>query len=145
MRLYFDTSVLVASALKDHVHHAAAGAALEQALGAGHQGFVAAHGLAEFYAVLTRMPTAPPVYPAEAWQMLETNILPHFTLIALTAKEYRDLLSECAAKGWTGGRVYDALHLRSAQKTNCERVYTFNLRHFRELAPSALRECVVCP
>jgi predicted nucleic acid-binding protein len=145
MRLYFDTSVLVASALKGHVHHTAATLALEQAIAAEHQAFVAAHGLAEFYAVLTRMPAAPPVYPSEVWQMLETNVLPHFTLTALTAKEYQDLVSGCAKQGWTGGRVYDVLHLRSAQKANCERIYTFNVRHFRELAPSELRERILSP
>jgi predicted nucleic acid-binding protein len=145
MRLYFDTSVLVASALKSHVHHVAARAALEQVLGSENRGFVAAHGLAEFHAVLTRMPTAPPVYPGEAWPMRETNVLPHFTLIALAAKEYRDLLSECATQGWTGGGVYDALHLRSAQKANCEHIYTFSIRHFRELATAALRENIVSP
>lgn len=135
MRLYFDTSVLVASALKAHVHHTAARLAIEQVLEGSHRGYVAAHGLAEFYAVLTRMPTAPPVYPGEVWQMIEANILPHFTLVTLGAKEYRELLSQSATQGWTGGRIYDALHLRAAQKANCQRIYTFNIRHFRELAP----------
>jgi predicted nucleic acid-binding protein len=145
MRLYFDTSVLVASVLKAHVHHAAARAAFAEALEAQHRGYMAAHGLAEFYSVLTRMPTAPPVYPGEVWQMIEENILPHFTLVALGSREYRNTLSDSAALGWTGGRIYDALHLRAAQKAGCQCVYTFNVRHFRELAPPGLTAKIVSP
>ena len=34
-----------------------------------------------------------------------------------------------------GARVYDALHLQCAKKAGCDRIYTFNVRHFRQLAP----------
>jgi hypothetical protein len=34
-----------------------------------------------------------------------------------------------------GGRIYDALHLRRARQAACDRVYTFNVRHFQQLAP----------
>jgi len=145
VRLYFDTSLLVASVLKDHVHHAAASAAFERALDAKHRCYVAAQGLAEFYSVLTRLPAAPPVYPGEAWQIIETGILPHFTLVTLEPREYCEVLSESASQGWSGGRIYDALHLRAAQKAKCQRIYTFNLRHFRELAPSRWGENIVSP
>jgi|SRR5436309_2146601 len=89
MKLYFDTSVLVASAVKGHVHHAPAHSALERLLRDKHRGYVSAHGLAEIYAVLTRAPFVPPVYPSEAWQILEQNILPHFTLVELASKRLR--------------------------------------------------------
>jgi hypothetical protein len=36
---------------------------------------ISSHGLAEFYAVLTRTPFTPPIYPSEAWQLLTENIL----------------------------------------------------------------------
>jgi predicted nucleic acid-binding protein len=48
---------------------------------------------------------------------------------------YLATIRECADKGWTGGRVYDALHLHCAKKTFCDRIYTFNVRHFQQLAP----------
>ena len=145
MKLYFDTSVLVASAVKGHVHHAPAHSALERLLRDKHRGYVSAHGLAEIYAVLTRAPFVPPVYPSEAWQILEQNILPHFTLVELPSKDYVGLVKECAAQGWTGGRIYDLLQLACAQKASCERIYTFNLQHFRELAPPSLEEKIHAP
>ncbi len=61
MRLYFDTSVLVAFAVQGHAHHAAAYTALEQMVRGRHHGYVSSHGLAEVYAVLTRTPFTPPV------------------------------------------------------------------------------------
>jgi hypothetical protein len=33
------------------------------------------------------------------------------------------------------GAIYDALHLIGARRAACEKLYTFNLRHFRSLAP----------
>lgn len=119
MKLYFDTSVLVASVPKGHVHHAAASAAFERAVRARHRCYVAGHGLAEFYSVLTRLPATPPVYPSEAWQIIETSILPHIGLVTLEPREYCEVASECASQGWSGGRIYDALHLRAAQKAKC--------------------------
>ncbi len=84
--------------------------------------------------MLTRAPLTPPVYPGEAWQILEKDVFPHFKVISLPTGEYRKTLASCAAAGWSGGRIYDALHLAAARRAKCERIYTFNVRHFRELA-----------
>lgn len=135
MTAYFDTSVLVAAVLANHPHHAAAEAALARVHARSEQGLISSHGMAELYAVLTRIPLTPPIYPSEAWQIIERDILPHFEVISLTGDECRETLRACAGDGWTGGRIYDALHLAAARKANCDQIYTFNLRHFRELAP----------
>ncbi len=145
MRLYFDTSVLVSALVSGHSHHAAAYAALEQVPSARHDACISSHGFAEVYSVLTRTPFVPPVYPLEAWQLLEESILPHFNLIGLTPGEYSELVHQCAREGWTGGRVYDAIHLRSAQKARCDRIYTFNVRDFRALAPAGLEDKICSP
>ncbi len=134
MKVYLDTSVLVAASVAGHVHHSQASALLRQVRGEKLQGHVSAHGLAEFFAVLTRAPFTPPIYPSEAWQLLAENILPNFKIIALNAKQYRNVLQQSAKEGWTGGPIYDALHLAAAQSVGCDRIYTFNLRHFRQLA-----------
>src|ERR1700735_1424264 len=65
----------------------------------------------------------------------ESNILPHFEVTVLSAKDYQDAIHGCATQGWTGGRVYDALHLRAAQKAGCDQIYTFNVRPFQQRAP----------
>lgn len=135
MKIYFDTNVLVAGALENHPHHVAAAAALRKVHSREIEGWISAHSVAEFYAVMTRAPLTPPVYPNEAWQILERNIFPHFAVASLSGEEYRDVVQHCAQIGCAGGRVYDALHLAAARKADCAQIYTFNLRHFCELAP----------
>ena len=98
--------------------------------------------------MLTRTPFKPPVYPTEVWQIIETMILPHMELVTLTAKEYQEVVRQCARSGWIGGKVHDAVHLRCAQKAGFDRLYTFNVKDFRVLAPDDLHlrydRTVVC-
>jgi predicted nucleic acid-binding protein len=135
VKVYCDTSVLVAASVSAHPHHAQSLALLKHIRARKLEGVISAHGVAEFYAVITRAPLTPPVYPSEAWRLLAENILPHFYLAALSAEQYTSVLREAAEKGWTGGLVYDALHLAAATSNRCQRIYTFNLRHFLQLAP----------
>lgn len=95
--------------------------------------------------MLTRTPFKPPLYPSEAWKIIEQMILPHMELVTLTAKEYKEVVLHCAASGWIGGRIHDAVHLRCGQKANCDRIYTFNVKDFRILAPPALVDKVSAP
>ena len=145
MNWYFDSSVLVSAAVTHHPHNAPAVEALEQVASGKHRGHTSAHGLTEVYSVLTRTPFKPPLYPHEAWQIIEAMILPHLELVTLAAKDYRELVRHCSAQGWSGGRVHDALHLRCAQKTNCDRIYTFNVKDFRALAPGELQDKISAP
>lgn len=135
MKAYFDTSVLVAASVADHPQHAQALAALRSVRAKKMEAHISSHGLAEFYAVLTRTPFTPPIYPSEAWQLLTENIFPHFEVVTLSAREYKETIGSCAQKGWPGGRVYDALHICCAQKASCARIYTLNIRHFQQIAP----------
>ena len=135
MNWYFDSSVLVAAAVRTHSHHARATGILDELVKKKHRGYVSAHGLVEVYSVLTWAPFTPPVYPSEAWQILEQSFVPNLEVVTLSGKEYRDVIRDCAASGVAGGLVYDALHLHCAEKAGCERVYTFNVKEFRRLAP----------
>jgi predicted nucleic acid-binding protein len=136
-KAYFDTTVLVAACVQCHPHHSRSAALLAVA-GKRTQGYLSAHGLAELYAVLTRAPFTPPVYPAEAWQMIERNVLSRCGLVALEGSELAETVRECAGQGWVGGRVYDAIHVRCALKIACDKLYTLNLKHFQELSPPEL-------
>jgi hypothetical protein len=71
----------------------------------------------------------------EAWKLLSMNVLPYFQIVTLTPEMYRETIQECADRGWIGGRTYDALHLCCAKKAACDRIYTFNVRHFQQLGP----------
>jgi len=93
------------------------------------------HGLAECFGVLTRSPYAPTIDPARAWQLLSHNLLSEFELVTLSAMEYQDAVRRFALNGWGGARIDDWLHIESARKSNCETIYTFNIRHFHQLAP----------
>jgi len=145
VRWYFDTSVLVAAAVARHPHNAAALAVLEEMLSRKHRSYVSAHSLTEVYSVLTSTPFKPPLYPSEAWRIIEGMILPHMELVPLTPAEYRDVVRQCATDGWAGGRVHGAVHLRCAQKASCDRVYTFNIRDFRALAGTSWEDKICAP
>ncbi len=145
MNWYFDTSVLVPAAVTRHPHNAPALAVLEELVSRKHRGFISAHSLTEFYSVLTRTPFKPPLYPSEAWQIIEQMVLPNMELVTLTAKEYKEVVHECAVGGWAGGRIHDAVHLRCAQKVNADRIYTFNVKDFRSLASGGLAERIAAP
>ncbi len=135
MKVYFDTTIFVAASVRDHVHHNQAAPALALAMDGKVEGFATGHGLSEVYAVLTGTPFRPAVYPSEALKILSEEILPHFQLITVTPQMHIETIRECADRGWTGGRIYDAIHLRCAREAECERIYTFNVRHFQQLAP----------
>ncbi len=142
---YFDTSVLVPAAVRRHPHHAPALAVLEELVRRKHRGCIGAHGLTEVYSVLTRTPFKPPLYPSEAWQIIAEMILPYMELVTLTAKEYQEFVRHCAGTAWAGGRIHDVVPLRCAPKAACDRIYTFNVRDFRSLAPSDLAEKISAP
>ncbi len=139
--IFLDTSVLVAIAQVDHVHHVPSrelwnGCAAKETA-------VSAHTLAEFYSSVTSMPPGVRLSGRDAMLALET-FLRRIAPIALTANEYIETLKSCAAAGLTGGTIYDALHVACARKVNAERIYTWNVRHFQRVAPD-LAERIVAP
>ena len=102
-----------------------------------------AHSQAEFYSVLTRLPSRLRLRPEQAWLLLE-EVHKRVTPVALTAPEYFRALKNIAQAGTPGGQVYDALLLACARKYDPDRVYTLNTRHFSALAPD-LADRIVTP
>lgn len=125
---------MIAACIWNHPHHAPAAQLFERIRTQSLHACTSTHGLAEFYSAITRTPYSPRVLPAEAIRLLENNFLPALDLIPLSSSDYKRVLREMAALGIAGGAIYDALHLRCAEKANCERIYTFNVRDFRSLA-----------
>jgi len=144
MRIFFDTSVLVAASVRSHDRHAAAYAALRRILDGSDDGFTAGHTLLELYAVLTRLPVSPRVRAEEAAKIISENIIRHFKVESLKAGDYASLIGQLAGKGVVGGVVYDALLLACAEKAQCDRIYTYNVADFRRLAPQ-LEEIITAP
>lgn len=145
MRIFFDTSSLVAASQEGHPHYAQARPALVRVVRGEDQGLISAHSIAETYAALTRLPVWPRIQPMEADRILSENILPYFEVLRLETRDYRAALSALAAGGWAGGKIYDALLLECASRADVERLYTFNLADFRQLAPNEMRDKICAP
>ncbi|SRR6266576_242624 len=79
MKAYLDTAVLVAASVADHPHHSQSLATLQMVRKKAMTGHISGHGLSETYAVLTRTPFTPPIYPAEAWKLLSYECTPLFS------------------------------------------------------------------
>ena len=145
MKAYFDTNVLVAASIAEHQHHLHSFDLVRAVKNGSLLGCVSTHGLAEYYSVITRAPFTTRIHPAEAGRFLEDNILPFFELVALTAADYKAVLRSSVTAGLIGGVVFDALHLHCAQKADCDRVYTFNLKDFLALTTDSMRSKIATP
>lgn len=114
MRVFLDTSVIVASVVKQHRDHERAFAVLDRVHDGRHVGVISAHSLAETYAVLTRLPPPFRHSPEQALLSIETNLISFFEISSLSAGDYTALLREAATVGIHGGTIYDAVLIRSA-------------------------------
>ena len=135
MNVYLDTDIVVADAVQTHARHADAASLIEHVLRRHSNPVISAHGLAEAFAVLTRTPFPRRVSPAEAWQILQENVLQLFEVQSLSRSDYTEVVRQCAAQGLAGDQIFDALHILAARKAHCSRIYTFNVEDFRRVAP----------
>jgi predicted nucleic acid-binding protein len=134
MKVFLDTSVLIAAVVSQHDAHARAFPILERVLNGKDGGFVAAHSLAEMFAVLTKLPLPYRHAPEQALLSIEENVLKHFRISGLTGNDYASLIREAAVIGIQGGTIYDAVLLKCAEKSNVDRIFTLNLKHFLAVA-----------
>jgi predicted nucleic acid-binding protein len=145
VKVYLDTNVLVAASVQDHEHHVQSFELVKAVKLGALRACVSTHGLAEYYSVITRAPFVPRIHPSEAGRFLEENILPYFELVALSTGDYKTVFRGCAGSGVIGARVFDALHIHCAQKANCDRIYTYNVKDFRAVAPTGFAEKIAAP
>jgi predicted nucleic acid-binding protein len=66
----------------------------------------------------------------------------HTAVISLDSDEYLEAIDAMSRRGLSGAVVYDALILACARKARAERIYTWNLRHFRMVAPDLAAKIV---
>ena len=134
MKVFLDTSVLVAALLQDHESHARAFPVLDRIQNGKDEGLVSAHTLAEVYAVLTKFPPPFRHAPEQALLSIDENIIKYFKIIGLTGADYAALLRDAAVAGIQGGTIYDAVLLKASAKVSPDRILTLNPRHFRSVA-----------
>ena len=139
--IFLDTSVLIATAQVSHERHVPSRELWNRC--ARDVTAVSTHTIAEVYNTLTAMPLALRLAPRDAVIAVDT-FLKRLTPVTLSAEEYMETLRRTANLGHSGGMIYDALHLACARKIAADQIYTWDVRHFRMLAPD-LAERIVTP
>ena len=129
---FFDTNLLIAATVHEHIHHRASNARLAK-LAAGN-GACSAHSLAETYNNLTRPSRGYGRTPGDTLRVIE-YVRDSFALVTLTPREVVKAIEGVARLGLRGGMVYDALLMACARKIGAVAIYTFNVKHFRRVAP----------
>ena len=130
--------------VEGHPSHTLAWPWLQRVKAKTDAGLVAAHTLAELYAILTSLPVNPRIPPTLAVQLIQRNVLDTCEVVALSGADYVTLLNHLADLGIAGGAVYDALLLHAAWKSGIDQVVTLNAYDFRRVYP-ALADKIVSP
>ena len=140
MKIYFDSSALIAAMVSEEIHHERAAEALSESS----DGFTSNHALSEVFATLTGGRLRLHLSPAEAAEIIEHNISGRLAITEITTTDYRKAISDCHAVGARGGGIFDMLHLQAARRGKARRILTINVRHFQAFAPD-LRELIRLP
>ena len=144
MKTLFDTSVIVAGLVEAHPMHGRTFHWIKQAKDKKLELVVAAHTIAESYAVLSSLPIKPRISPLVARKLLRENIESFGKIISLTPVEYLDTITRLSEIGLAGGIIYDALIARVALTFRVERLVTLNVEDFRRVWPKG-EDVIVAP
>lgn len=128
---FFDTNLLVAATISTHLHHAASNSRLAQLAVNG--GACGVHTLAEAFTTLTKR-NRYGIPPADATRVLQ-QVGRTFKIVTLNASEYLRTIESASLLGISGAIVYDALLVACARKAGAKFIYTYNVGHFKRVAP----------
>ncbi len=134
-RYLCDTNGLIALVCEWHEHHARTQAEFQRRARAREELVLAAHTLAEMYAVLTRLPSPHRMRSEDALTLIEGNWSDTPT-VHLTARDTWNALRDFQQRGITGGQIYDALIATAAIKAGASAILTWNRRNFEPFADS---------
>lgn len=144
MRILLDTSILVAAIVEAHPAHEQGFPWLKRVTSGRDKGLVAAHSLAELYAILTTLPVHPPISPSDAQQLIKHNVTERLEIVFLSDRDYIQVIEHLAALGIVGGATYDALILRAAANAKVDLVVTLNEKDFQRVYPN-LADKILAP
>lgn len=136
MKILFDTNVLVAAILETHSKYPTAIKWLSKAKKKEINGIISVHTIAELYCTLTKIPIYPKIPPTTVNKLIKNNVLSHFSIIEFTSEDYQTIINILSQENIQGGAVYDALIAHAALKAGADKLFTFNVRHFRRVYPS---------
>lgn len=137
MKVFFDTSVLVAAFVPAHPRHERAFERVQRSRSGEYRMLTSTHTLSELYSVLTTLPLSPRISPASAARIIHENIEGRADLHSLTAADYREVVRHLGATGLAGGIIYDALTCRAAIRAGASLILTFNPKDFRRTWPDS--------
>lgn len=137
MKVFFDTSVLVAAFVPAHPRHERAFDRVRRARSGEYRMLTSTHNLAEVYSVLTTLPLSPRIAPPAAARIIRENLEEQAETVPVSAADYRDVVRHLGDAGLAGGIVYDALVLRAAITAGAAVLLTFNLKDFRRVWPDS--------
>lgn len=140
-RYLCDTNCLVAALCAWHQHHERTLSEFDHRMADGQELILAAHSLAETYAVLTRLPPPNRLRGKDALALIEENWAGN-PVVHLTGRDTWRALRDARQLGVVGGQTYDALIAASALKARATALVTWNVRNF---APFSERITVVTP
>ena len=133
MRVFFDTSVLVPAMVDQLNNHERSFSTFMEYTGDKHEGFCSTHVLAECYSVMTALPLRRRISPADARQLIRETVTGRLTVIPLDTDDYLEAIERVSNMGLVSGIIYDSLHLVAAERAASERLYTYNIDHFRQI------------
>jgi predicted nucleic acid-binding protein len=139
----FDTSVLIAAMLESHPAHTRAFPWLKQAQDHTVSGIVAAHSIAEIYAILTTLPVQPRI-PASVARKLIRHNLDALDIISLSSLDYLAIIQHLSEHDIIGGVTYDALIVYAAMKADAGQILTLNEKDFRRIYPE-IADRIIAP
>jgi predicted nucleic acid-binding protein len=132
MKVLFDTNILVAATIEAHPNHAISLPWIQQARDKSIQGYISTHSIAEFYAVMTRLPLVQPLSSQQVHDVIVNN-LESFHAVDLESSDYLEIIRNVARLKITGGGIYDAIIAQAALKANVDVLLTMNSKHFTRL------------
>lgn len=135
MKFFLDTSVMIAAFWGDHPGHEASLKIFTEAT--RETGACGVHSLAEVYAVMTALPVRPVLAPEQVFLFVQ-QVPERLAVIMLDQGEYLEVARALSDRGLASGSIYDALLLACARKSGAEAIYTWNVKHFRQIAPDLL-------
>lgn len=137
MSVLLDTSVLIPALVPALAQHEKAFPHLASAHRGETRLIISSHALAECYSSLTTLPVSPAVTPGQARRLIKENIANVADeIVELGGDEYLKVLQRMTDLGLESGTVYDALHVRCAEKAAADELRTFNGRDFRRMPPT---------
>jgi predicted nucleic acid-binding protein len=131
LTVFLDTSVLLAG-LVDFGPQSAPAQSLLHAVAEKHLTDVgtAWHCCLEFFSVATRLPPEFRLTPADAVQLLESEVFARIVVCDLPGADRLPMLKAAAQDATAGGRIYDTHIADIARSAGAAVVVTDNRRHF---------------